>query len=292
MLGDTLSNIRDHIDTLAVSDGDYCVVCGRTGARPVPVCGKRFRDRKTARAAAETATAYRDALRQWDPQAPCYDFIACELPATVDGAPTTTTRPSPGPTDALSDASLTGFCHNVAAAVFQTLSAEGYDSVESTVMDVYCESATSVTDPDDLCLHLLGTLANELDERLSPTAQDAVLERAAEAFPAPASTDDPLTATFGRLERVGLLGDHSLTPHREAVLGRQSWTVTLTAYPLATTGDCLPTLPLVVDLRRRLPETVISLSSATPAGTDRWEFDLAVTETGTPSGLTRVPVVL
>lgn len=75
---ETLSVIRQRIETLATADGDYYVVCGRTGRRPVPVEGTYFPDRETATEAAQTATAYRRVLREYDEDAPFYDFIVCE----------------------------------------------------------------------------------------------------------------------------------------------------------------------------------------------------------------------
>jgi len=52
MVGMTLAEIRTHIETLASSDGEYYIVCGRTGDRPVPAASERFVDRATARNAA------------------------------------------------------------------------------------------------------------------------------------------------------------------------------------------------------------------------------------------------
>jgi hypothetical protein len=45
MLGPTLIDIREHIETLADEDGAYSLVCGRTGERPIPAAGKRFPNR-------------------------------------------------------------------------------------------------------------------------------------------------------------------------------------------------------------------------------------------------------
>lgn len=87
MSADTLSAIRDRIESLAVADGGYIIVCGRTGERPVPVEDKRFPDRDTAVAAAQTATAYRSVLRQYDPRAPVYDLVVCEAGDTVAERP-------------------------------------------------------------------------------------------------------------------------------------------------------------------------------------------------------------
>lgn len=78
MSGRPLEAIRERIETLAVDGGEYYVVCGRTGERPVPVAGKRFPDRETAAEAAQTATAYRAVLRQYDQRTPVYDFVVCQ----------------------------------------------------------------------------------------------------------------------------------------------------------------------------------------------------------------------
>lgn len=75
---ETLCAIRGRIETLATATGEYYVVCGRTGEQPVPVDGMRFPDRETASEAAQTATAYRAVLREYDSQAPVYDFIVCQ----------------------------------------------------------------------------------------------------------------------------------------------------------------------------------------------------------------------
>ena len=75
MVGPTLVEVRDHIETLASGGGEYYVVCECTGDRPVPADGKRFDDRATARNAARATEQYRSALRQYDPQVPYYDLI-------------------------------------------------------------------------------------------------------------------------------------------------------------------------------------------------------------------------
>lgn len=67
MVGMTLLEIRNHIHSLASESGEYYVVCGRTGDRPVPVTGNRFRTRATARSAARAAEQYRSELRRYDP---------------------------------------------------------------------------------------------------------------------------------------------------------------------------------------------------------------------------------
>ncbi|WP_434522703.1 DUF7551 domain-containing protein [Halorubrum sp. AS12] len=75
MIGTTLLDIADHIESLAVADGEFSLVCARYGDRPVPAAGLRFDSRETARAAARATEQYRDALRRYDPQLPFYDVV-------------------------------------------------------------------------------------------------------------------------------------------------------------------------------------------------------------------------
>ncbi len=78
MVEERLAAVRKRIEALATAAGEYYVICGRTGQRPVPVGGLSFPDRETAGTAAQTATAYRSLLREYDPEAPMYDFIVCQ----------------------------------------------------------------------------------------------------------------------------------------------------------------------------------------------------------------------
>ncbi|WP_193767659.1 DUF7551 domain-containing protein [Halorientalis pallida] len=279
MVGDTLSKIRARIDDLTVEGGEYWVVCGRTGVCPVPVAGARFPDRETADRAAEAAAAYRAVLRRWDPRAPCYDFIACEEPSR---AARTVTPPVTGGT-----ASLTGFCHDVAAAVFETLSAEGYANLESSIMDVYCETADAIDDPDDLCLHLLRTLSFELGARLTDDEQSAVLGGAATEIAEPDDSDRPLDATLRRLQRLDIVDEYAVDAHADSSAG-SAWTVTITDYALTARSASLPTLPIAIDLLGRLPGPALTLSDPHRLDDGEWRFDLAVAEDGESGGLVRV----
>lgn len=279
MVGETLSKIRARIKDLAVDDGVYWVVCGRTGVCPVPVAGARFPDRETAEQAADAAAAYRAVLRRWDPQAPCYDFIACEEPSR---ATRTVTPPRTGET-----ASLTGFCHDVAAAVFETLSAEGYADLESSIMDVYCETADAIDDPDDLCLHLLRTLSFELGARLSEAEQTTVLRGAAAEIVDPADTERPLEATLQRLRRLDIVDGYTIDTHTDDG-SEKGWTVTIRDYALTSRSASLPTLPIAIDLLGRLPGPALTLSDPRRLEDGRWRFDLAVTDDGESGGLVRV----
>lgn len=283
MVGETLGKIRARIETLSTADGDYCVLCGRTGVRPVPVADQRFPDRETAEEAAQTATAYRSVLRRWDPRAPCYDFIACEVPDGVTVAPDWSTT-----TAGRVESSLTSFCHDVAAAVFEALSNQGFAEIESTIMDEYCTSADAIDDPDDLCLHLLATLSVELADRLTQSAQARVLRTAASEFSGPEKSDTGLARTFDRLQTVGIIDDYSIESQCVQTVGKQSWTVTVDEYALSDRAEAVPTLPIAIDLLRRLPRAHLTLSAGRERSERTWEFELTATETGSSAGLARV----
>lgn len=75
MIGTTLLDIADHIESLAAADGEFSLVCARYGDRPVPAAGLRFDSRETASAAARATEQYRDALRRYDPGLPFYDVV-------------------------------------------------------------------------------------------------------------------------------------------------------------------------------------------------------------------------
>lgn len=75
MIGTTLLDIADHIESLADPDGEFSLVCARYGDRPVPAAGLRFDSREAARAAARATEQYRDALRRYDPELPFYDVV-------------------------------------------------------------------------------------------------------------------------------------------------------------------------------------------------------------------------
>ncbi|MFB6085107.1 MAG: hypothetical protein ABEJ94_12770 [Halorientalis sp.] len=259
MVGETLSKIGARIEELAVA-------------------GVRFPDRETAEEAAQAATAYRAVLRRWDPRALRYDFIAFEEPDR------TTRTVTPPATD--ERASLTGFCHDVAAAVFETLSAEGYVELESSIMDVYCETADALDDPDDLCLHLLRTRSFELGTRLSADEQTTVLRAAAAELAEPDDTERPLDATLQRLRRHDIVAEYAVDRRTDAP-EIEAWTVTITDYALTERSASLPTLPIAIDLLGRLPGPALELSDPRRLDDDRWQFDLTVTEDGPSRGLVR-----
>jgi hypothetical protein len=287
----------------------------------VPTSGLRFGSRAVARTAARAAEQYRTALRRYDPAVPHYDLIACQdaLGATggsrsgagggaAEGAGfgagcgsgsggtagdepgRAADRGGLGSPPADGDRRLVEFCHGVAAATFEALSAAGHGDVETAVMDAYFDLAERVGDPDGLCLRLLESMAVELDARLAPTEQAALVARAADRLGDPADDDDPVTATFDRLSRLGLVGDYG-RPRRSVDLDAdtRSVVVGLSGYALSPQEDRLPVLPVVVELsRRRLDWSSPTLRAVETA--DGWRVALELAADGEPDGLLSAPI--
>jgi len=256
MVGRTLTEIRSELESLATPEGAYYVRCGRTGERPVPVDGLRFPDRETAAEAARAAHSYRAALRRYDPQAPCYDFVVCERDddrawsfPPADGA----TRP------------LVAYCHDLAGAVFEALSEGDHGGVERAAMEAYL-SAAETTPRDRLCLSLLSTTATTLRDRLSVAEQTAVVSRAATQLPAVSTRSDPVTDAFDHLAAVSLLKEFTARAD-----GRE---VRVSGYRLPVIKRRLPTLPISVELHRRARQAPV-VARARPTGTDDWTVSLS-----------------
>lgn len=302
MVGTTLTEIREHIDGLARDDGDYYLVCGRTGDRPVPAEGLRFEGRSPARAAARAAEQYRAALRRYDPRVPYYDLIVCQ-----DAGPSYRRRTGDSHSErtrgaALSDQSteddpprperrqLVEFCHRVAAAAFESLSDAGYDGVESAVIDAYFSLAETVSDPDDLCLRLLESVAAELDDRLSPADQAEVLAGAAARLSPVEAAAEPVISTLSLLRDRGLIDEYTCEP---TSIDRQNRTrsvsISLANYTLSPRNGRLPVLPVVVELYRRGPDWPPSSVHALDVG-DGWRLTLELASDADPDGLASAPI--
>lgn len=260
MTGSTLADIRQHLECLSDPKGRYYLVCARTGERPFPADGLRFGTRKTAAEAADAAAAYRAELRRWDERLPPRDFVVCEDPYL-----------SP-------PADLVDFCHEVAGAVFETLSTHGYVEIENAVIDTYLEAAERVEERDRLCLLLLECMSAEL-AALSTDEQASVLRAASQRLSDPAATPDPIAGTLDRFARLALIEGYEY--HRDG----ESWRVAVDGYELAD-GETLPTLPFAVEYFRRNPEGTPAIRAAERDG-DGWRFRL-VDDAPAPDGLVRV----
>jgi hypothetical protein len=306
MFGGTLRDLRERIADRHEDDGRYYVNCARTGERPVPVADKRFPTRETAVAAAELAGEYRAELRRYDPRLPHYDLVVSEAPGTDDPVDSVSVASESFDSAASSDSatasasvtssnlaaspdsgSASDFCHDVSAAVFEALSELGETSVERAALEAYLHSAESVTDPDELCLVLLATMATEIDARLDPDRQGAVLRAAADrlatpsgpgtspthgarsGLDAPGERSDPMTATLARLDGHSLVGDYAVS-EGEARSGR-SWTISVEEYAFDSVNGNVPTLPLAVELLRHLPDETIAVADLRATGNSGWE---------------------
>jgi hypothetical protein len=300
MVGPTLIDIRKHIEGLATDDGRYYVACGRTGDRPVPAAGNRFPDRATARAAARATEQYRSALRRYDPQVPYYDLIVCQDMSQTSTATGRSDVPTDDPAQAGDDAeldeviserrTLVEFCHRVAGAVFETLSEHGHDATESVIMDTYFELAETVSDPDELCLCLLESMASELDDRLKPADQAEVLASAATRLGLADDTTSPLDAALSVLETRGLIERYRRSPWSvDLDDGTRSVVVSIDGYALSPCDGRLPVLPLTIELfrnrTRRLPRSV-----ETSTSDDGWQLTFHLEETTDRDGLISAPI--
>jgi len=301
MIGTTLSDIRAHIESLASPTGCYYLVCGRTGDRPVPADGLYFDCRPTARAAATATERYRTALRRYDPQLPCHDVIVSERADTVrspddpkypaSGSPDfdTVADPTPAPE---ADRSLIDFCHTVAGVVFETIADSPHSGVEDAIMDRYLELAETVEHPDECCLRLIEAVATELDSRLTADQQADILRTAATELPQPSTPEpgvDPLESALSALQSVTLLEDYTVETQSSSC-SSTAWKVTLNDYLLINDADHMVTLPLVVELFRRLSTvglriTAVERRSGSPP---EWQFTLTATPTASNGSLSVV----
>jgi len=311
MVGSTLVDLRERIEALASVGGEYYLVCGRTGDRPVPAAGLRFDDREAARSAARAVERYRTALRRYDPQCPAHDVIVCQddgrLAATPggddgrrDGAESEDGVPDPSNwtlSDAILDRTvvessnrdLVEFCHRVAAAVFETLSEDGHGAVERAVTDAYADLAGTVADPDARCPCLLESMATELDARPSPAEQAAVLADAAARLPPVDPNDRPLSATLS-LQVRGLIGDHLQSPwSADHDTDARAVGVRLTDYALSPLHGRLPVLPIALGLYRRQPNPPPSSLRVADVEDGR-RIRIALSTDDEPSGLVSAPI--
>jgi hypothetical protein len=178
----------------------------------------------------------------------------------------------------------------VAAVVFETLSADGYDAVETAVVDAYFDLAETVPDPDDLCLCLLESMATELHERLRPAEQADLLASAATRLPPREATDSPVSTTLSLLEDRGLLGGYTRSPRSIRLAeGTRSVVVRLSEYALAPRDGRLPVLPIVLEVYRRRPDRRPSSLRVVDAD-DGWRITIVTATDVEPSGLASAPI--
>ncbi|OLZ42320.1 hypothetical protein A6E15_15700 [Natrinema saccharevitans] len=299
MVGTTLREIRHHIERLASDDGEYYVVCARSGERPVPVAGQRFPTRTAAADAVRATEQYRAALRRYDPQLPFYDPVVCQERVGEDST-TTASRPAPETAEPRGDESastsateaapadddpLISFCHDVSGSVFEALSARDHDAAERAIMETYLAAAEATTDPNTLCLVLLETMAAELETHLEAVERTRVLEAAAANLPPVESASDPVAASLEFLDSLSLLREYGLDRESAAAGDRDVWTVSLRGYAIECGDRRFPTLPIGIDVLRRSRTTdAPAVTDVRALGDGDWEFVLT-SDAGTAGGL-------
>lgn len=268
MVGRTLSDIRTRLEDLSVAVGPFRVVSAKTGDGPFPVTGLPFPDRATAAEAATVASAYRRALRRYDPRVTVHDLVVTE--ATTLGA----TSPAPPRT-------VPEYCHAVAGALFETLS-DRHGPVERTVMDAYLEAAERTSDRERLCLTMLERAAAALDVQLSTTEQASVLLATAGRLPKRDVDGEPLADALRTLQESGLLAEYDIEPTQGGP-GRRAHRVSLEGYRPSLSAERCPVLPVVVELLRRTPVAPqITDATRTASG---WAFRVTTTGDAPAAGL-------
>jgi len=268
MVGRTLSEIRARLDELSVAVGPYRVVSAKTGDGPFPVTGQQFPDRARAAEAATVASAYRRALRRYDPRVTVHDLIVTEAGVGAERSP----EPP---------ATLPEYCHTVAGALFETLS-DRHGPVERTVMDAYLDAAERTTDRERLCLTMLERSADAVAARLPASEQATVLLATAGRLPGRASDGEPLAETLETLRTAGLLDGYDVAPSPTAP-GRRSHRVALRGYRPSLSELRCPVLPVVVELLRRT--AVTPRLSELRRTADGWAFVLATAGDEPAAGL-------
>ncbi|ELZ72421.1 hypothetical protein C457_05569 [Haloferax prahovense DSM 18310] len=301
MVGGTLRDVRAEIRSLARPDGDYAIVCGRTGSEPGAATGRRFPDRRTAGEAAELTRDYRAALRRYDPNIPYDDPQVYEV---SKGLPRSAAAGSEDDYTRYS-----AFCHDTAGALFEALSELGHREAETAAMETYLTLAEVVDDHDDFCLTLVWSLMSELDVRLSPAEQRAVVEAAADLF-CPTATPNPVDATLGHLETAGFVEGYSVRPIPDAGAdvgaggmseadartdartdgddSSRTWELTFGDYALAERTGRIPTLPIAVSLLRRTPGRAVRFIDGEALSDGRWRLRVRMTPEGDSAGLVSV----
>ncbi|RDZ45928.1 hypothetical protein C5B86_09315 [Haloferax sp. Atlit-19N] len=301
MVGGTLRDVRAEIRSLARPDGDYAIVCGRTGSEPGAATGRRFPDRRVAAEAAELTRDYRAALRRYDPNIPYDDPQVYEV---SKGPPRSAAAGSEDDYTRYS-----AFCHDTAGALFEALSELGHREAETAAMETYLTLAEVVDDHDDFCLTLVWSLMSELDVRLSPAEQRAVVEAAADLF-CPTATPNPVDATLGHLETAGFVEGYSVRPIPDAGAdvgaggmseadartdartdgddSSRTWELTFGDYALAERTGRIPTLPIAVSLLRRTPGRAVRFIDGEALSDGRWRLRVRMTPEGDSAGLVSV----
>lgn len=286
----TLGELREYIEALASDDGEFYVVCGRYGDRPVPAAGLRFDSRATARAGLRAVRRYRQRLREYDAALPEYDLIVCQDTDHEDCPTTAWTMSDPVVTGQSETAGLVEFCHRIAGAVFEALSTSGHEDIEQAILDCYTEHAAERSDRDELSLCILESAADELAARLSPAKQAAVLARAAARIETSTVADQPVATACADLRTHGMVEDVARSPWTvSAADGQRQIVIELSGYALSERDQRLPILPVVVACFTRGLDRAPT-TTRVEALDDGWELTFVFGDDGVSDGLASTPI--
>lgn len=289
----TLCDIREYIEALASDDGEFYIVCGRYGDRPVPAGGLRFDSRATARAGARAVRRYRERLRGYDPKLPYYDLIVCQdSDPEHDDCPTTAwtvTEPVVNGSGN-SPTGLVKFCHRVAGAVFEALSNSGHEEIEQSILDSYIDLATELSDRDELSLCVLESAAGELARCLPPAEQAAVLARAAARLDTGDVAEQPVATACADLRTHGMVEDVARSPWAvSAADDHRQISIELSGYALSERDQRLPILPVVIACFGRGLDHAPTTTRVEPLD-DGWELTFVFGDDGVSDGLASTPI--
>ena len=303
MIGTTLGDVRDHIEALASTEGEYSLLCSRYGDQPVPATGLRLENRPTARAAAQATEQYRAALHRCD-RLPYYDVIVQQASgphgvteqsgqrtADTDVGDRCLSSPVLGTEGrSFERRELVEFCHRVAATVFETLPEEAYDVVETVVMDACFElTETMPLSQRSLSLPPRKYGSGTRHAARSNRAGD-VLSGAADRLTTPLADEKPIVATFARLQALGVLRSYTRSPCSIALDdGTRSAVVQLSEYAFSPQSGRFPVLPVVLDLYRRSLDWPPSAVHVADAG-DGWRIRLMPAHEAEPKEIASVPL--
>lgn len=238
-----------------------------------------------------------------------YDIVACEVveqrpaagrPGNASaipeaeggaGASDTTAPSTPAEPDAGAPTATSAidFCHTVAGVVFESIADSTHTALQDAIMDRYLASAEEVDEPNDLCVRLLQSIADELTARLDADEVAEVLRGAGGRMPGADLEDtDPVERVLADLESIGMVGSYSVSaPTVDIDAETREWEIELRRCTLAD-DDRVVTVPVVVAIFRRASVRSLSVKPVESGDSGTWRLAVTANRPGGSSGLTSV----
>nr|WP_226023401.1 hypothetical protein [Halomicrobium salinisoli] len=126
-------------------------------------------------------------------------------------------------------------------------------------------------------------MATELDGRLGPGEQAALLRAAASRLPDATSAGDPIESALSVLQSAALLETYAIRSRSFDSGPARAWEVTVGEYVLGDSPERIVTLPIVVELFRYAPVELLSISDAQRIANGRsatWRLTVTTSEPG------------